>query len=111
MKKIIFLLAIFVFWFLLGLGLSYLSSDPLLSSTSTLDPDYDITFNESAFNVSTIGTNPTAGGVLDMLIGVFTNRIPTSILPSEAGIFLAFINWLLLITAIILIYRIVNPLA
>lgn len=115
MKYIAILLGIIVFWFLLGITLSSIYADELL--ISDLETKYNSTYeslNSTNFNSTNLGDEGSTGKNFIDSIGV---RMLTFRIPATGGIssgFVAFINllnFILLLLAIVCIYKLANPLS
>lgn len=118
MRYITILIVITVYWFLLGLGLSFLIQDEFIiasafegnTSYNLIDED-DINMTAMVYNSEDIeGTTlRTFPSVLKMMFG-FRTPIPQGI-PSIFAVLLSFTNWFALIFFGIAVYRVANPLA
>ena len=114
MKYIVILIMIISFWFLLGMSLTYINNDIVLSELSDDEHDINTSFqiqDSSAWNITEQGDDVNRGSILDMTIRMFTYRVPESLLPTGFNIFLSLLNFMLLLLFIISLYRIINPLS
>lgn len=116
-KRIILLSVIILFWFLLSFTLGLMADDTLLTPSYVQgNASYSVTVDSSSFNatdtealdsVTNIGTG--FGAAVKFLFGAKIAGF--SDLPNGIIIFLRFLNYILLMVTIMLIYKILNPFA
>ena len=114
MKYIVILVMIISFWFFLGLSLTYINNDLVISEMSSGVENINSTFDinvDSTWNITNQGDDVNRGAILEMTIRMFSARIPESLLPRSFNIFITLFNYVLLLLFIISVYRIANPLS
>ena len=115
-KRIILLAVIIGFWFLLSFTLGLMALDPLISSNTVNSSDYSINIDTSTFNASdtesldsTTNIATGFGGAVKFLFGAKVTGL--SDMPTPVKTFIRFLNYLIVIVTVALVYKIVNPLA
>lgn len=101
-----------MFWFLEGFIFSLISSDIVLGGDYSSNRSITSVNGSSYFNTSNIDdVHASSGGFIDTTIRMFTFRLSSEMFPSFLNAIISFLNWFLLLLAIMSIYRIANPLS
>lgn len=106
------LICILSWWFLLSISLSLLSQDIVLAEHYNIEGNVTYLIDVDTDNVNVTGEYESAYsaiGVLDMVVRMFTFRIPTSIVPATINVFISFLNLALLIMLGVVVYRLAIP--
>lgn len=124
MNRIIALVCIFIFWFFLGVFLTFVSQDEVLNQNVAQGQDYNINSSltdvSSGFNSTSLPNNSTifmidtqsTGGTKSALSIMFGFSVPTLYgMPTIIIYAIKALNWILVIITVMLLYKIFNPFA
>lgn len=113
LRDIFIVVSIAVYFFFLTTFLTFLQADTSLAELG----DYETGNQSYDINVNTSNINMTSGAsdiesplsIIQMLVRMFTWRIPESLVPSWLEFIIVFINWLFLIVLGFSIYKMLSP--
>lgn len=104
---VISIVAIIMFWFIQGTIFTYMSNDPALFETYSVDGNFSFTdssFNRTGIYNATTGYDSFDGQTFfETFLQLFTFKIPPYVLPAPFSYFLNFLNWFMLTYLLIII--------
>jgi hypothetical protein len=117
MKDMVIIIAIVIFWGILGLSLTYIFQDSSIQQLNLEAQDSSnrtyilANTSQSYLNITSdeLQTDTSSKGFLDMVVRMFSFRIPSSVgLPEVVISFIEILNFILLLILGLVVYRLVR---
>lgn len=113
MKDLMLIAGIVIFWFGIGTIYTFVSSDASVQESLSLDTEANYTHDAGTIDTLTFSDSEAAGTanpltLFNMLKFMWGFSAGTSGFPAPIAIFISFINWILTLFGILLVYRLIR---